>query len=389
MITVFWKVCFIELMDVFLQFTGYHHINFSTTLFILPQSKFEFMDMSHQEPSKDMAPQYCSLTRKVRIKNANRIKNVMKARNRYQQAKFPGGGQRAKTIRTSNSSQASSLNKVIGNDLDNKDIKKSERIKLKKKAEELSVNKYRKEDLEDQDSDASSISEVSTLGSDVSIRKSNRKTNGHMFKSKRLQELQAKMDSEIIEDASMAEETSSGEVSRRNSKDQKPEESESCERNSHPRSRRQSQDQEGNHSNEDRDSDGPAAPKKKKRLSEKKNSLSRLQALKNGDEIPSSSEDEESCKPLAQIKKDIKKEQGKEQQEPPERVVKKVIKVVKKIRTKSGETKTKVVKIIKKIGVRKKAKDACKVVPGRRRIRCGNCKGCRITDDCGVCRWCK
>ena len=378
----------------FLRFTSNHSVNFDTTLFILSQSKFEFMDKSHQEPSVDMAPQYCSLTRKVRIKNANRIKNVIKARNRYQQAKFPGSGQRAKSIRTSNSSQASSLNKVIENDLDNTNIKKSERIKLKKKAKELSVNKCWKEDLEDQASDASSISEVSTLGSDVSNRKSNRKTNKHMFKSKRLQELQEKMDSETIEDASMVEETSIGETSRRNSKDQKPEESEACvnsenERNSRPRSRRQSQDQEGNRTNEDQDSEVPAAPKKKKRVSEKKNSLPRLQALKNDDEIPSSSEDEESCKPLAQIKKDIKEGQGKEPQEPPERVVKKVIKVVKKIRTKSGETKTKVVKIIKKIGVRKKAKDACKVVPGRRRIRCGNCKGCRITDDCGVCRWCK
>ena len=352
------------------------------------------MDMSHQEPSKDTAPQFCSLTRKVRIKNANRIKNVMKARNRYQRPKFPGGGQRVKTIRTSNLSQVSSLNKSIVNDLNNKDIKKSERIKLKKKAKELSASKCREEDLEDQGSDASSISEVSTLGSDVSIRKSNRKTNGHMFKSKRLQELQAKMDSEIMDDASMAEETSSGEISRRNSKDQKPEESEACvnsenERNSRPRSRRQSQDQEGNRSNEDQDSEGPAAPKKKKRVSEKKNSISRLQALKNDDAQVSSSEDEDSSKPLAQIKKDIKKEEGKEPQEPPERVVKKVIKVVKKIRTKSGETKTKVVKIIKKIGVRKKAKDTCKVVPGRRRIRCGDCKGCRITDDCGICRWCK
>ena len=370
--------------------TGNHSINFDTTLFILSQSKFEFTDMPHQDPSMNMAPQYCSLTRKVRIKNANRIKNVMKARNRYQQAKFPGRGQRPKAIRTSNSSQASSLNGVTGNDLDNKDIKKSERIKLKKKAKELSANKCRKEDLEDQASDASSISEVSTLGSDIS----NRKTNRYIFKSKRLQELQEKMDCETMEDVSMAEETSSGEISRRNSKDQKPEEIEACvnlenERNSRPSSRRQSQDQEGNRTNEDQDYDGPAAPKKKKRVSGKKTTLPRLQTLKNDDEIPSSSEDEDSSKPLAQIKKDIKKEQVKEAQEAPERVVKKVIKVVKKIRTKSGETKTKVVKIIKKIGVRKKGKDACKVVPGRRRIRCGNCRGCKVTDDCGVCRWCK
>lgn len=69
--------------------------------------------------------------------------------------------------------------------------------------------------------------------------------------------------------------------------------------------------------------------------------------------------------------------------------MKKVIKVVKKIRIKSGEIKIKVVKIIKKIGVRKKGKDSCKIVLGRRRIRCGNCRGCRIIDDCGVCRWCK
>ena len=375
-------------MDFFLHFTGNLSINFDTTLFVLLQSKFEFTDMSHQDRS--MAPQYCSLTRKVRIKNANRIKNVMKARNRYQQAKFPGRGHRAKTVRTSNSSQASSFNEVIGNDLDDKDIKKSERIKLKKKAKELSANKCREEDLDDQASDASSISEVSTLGSDVSYKKTNR----YMFKSKRLQELQEKMDSETLEDASMVEETSSGEISRRNSKDQKPEEGETCvnsenERNSHPRLRRQSQDQEGNHANEDQDSEGPAATKKKRRVSGKKTSLPRLQSLKNDDEIPSSSEDEESCKSLAQIKKDIKKEKVKDAPEPPERVVKKVIKVVKKIRTKSGETKTKVVKIIKKIGVRRKAKDTCKVVPGRRRIRCGSCRGCKITDDCGVCRWCK
>ena len=370
-------------------------INFDTTIFFFAQaSKFEFTDMRHQDPSMDMAPQYCSLTRKVRIKNANRIKNVMKARNHYQQAKFPGRGQRAKTVRTSSSSEASSLNDVIGNDLDNRVVKKSERIKIRKKTKELSANKCRKEDLEDQASDASSISVVSTLGSDVSNRKTPSSANRYVFKSKRLQELHENKDGETVDDVFMTEETSSGEISRRNSKDQKPEESgpgvdSENERNSCPRSRRQSQDQEGNRRNEDQDSEGPAAPKKKKRVSGKKNSVSRLQALKNDDEIPSSSEDEESCKPLAQIKKDIKKEQEKEPQEPSERVVKKVIKVVKKIRTKSGETKTKVVKIIKKIGVRKKGKDACKVVPGRRRIRCGNCKGCRITDDCGVCRWCK
>lgn len=311
----------------------------------------------------------------------------MKERNRYQQAKFPGHGQRAKTVRTSNSSQALSLTEVIGNDLDNKNVKKSERIKFRKKTKELSANKYQKEDLEDQASDASSISEVSTLGSDVSNRK-------YVFKSKRLQELQEKMDSETVEDVSIAEETSSGEIRRRNSKDKKLEESGPCvdlenERSSHSRSRRQSQDHESICTNEDQDSEGPTTPKKKKRVSWKKTSLPRLQALKNDIEIPSSSEDEESCKPLAQIKKDIKKQQAKEPQEPQERVVKKVIKVVKKIRTKSGETKTKVVKIIKKIGVRKKGNETCKVVPGRRRSRCGNCRGCRIIDDCGVCRWCK
>ena len=340
-----------------------------------------------------MAPQYCSLTRKVRIKNANRIKNVMKERNRYQQAKFPGHGQRARSVRPSNSSRALSVTEVIGNDLDNKNVKKSERIKFRKKTKELSANKYRKEDLDDQASDASSISEVSTLGSDVSNSKTLSSVNRYVFKSKRLQELQEKMDSETVEDISIAEDTSSGKIRRRNSKDKKPEESGPCvdsenERNSRPRSRRQSQDQESICTNEDQDSEGPTAPKKKKRVSWKKTSLPRLQALKNDIEIPSSSEDEESCKPLAQIKKDIKNQQEKEPQEPQERVVKKVIKVVKKIRTKSGETKTKVVKIIKKIGVRKKGNESCKVVPGRRRSRCGNCKGCKIIDDCGVCRWC-
>lgn len=301
----------------------------------------------------------------------------MNARNRtYQKAKFPGHGQRAKNIRTSNSSQASQL------ELDNKDVKKSERMKIRKKTR----------DSEDQASDASSISEVSSLGSDVSNRKTPYSANRYVFKSKRLQELQEKMDSETTPDVTMEDQTTSGEI-RRNSKDQKADESEVCrdsenERISHPRSRRRSQEQVENGADEDQDSERPAAVKKK-RVTAKKSSLSRLQAVQNDDEMPSSSEDEDSSKPLSLVKKDLKKEQQKEQQEPTERVVKKVIKVLKKIRTKSGETKTKVVKIIKKIGVRKKGKDNTPLVPGRRRIRCGTCRGCRITDDCGDCRWCK
>ena len=334
--------------------------------------------MSSQGPSVDVAPQYCSLTRKVRIKNAKRIKNVTKTRNRYQQAKFAGSGQRPKNSRTCNSSQASQLD--------------GERIKVRKKARELSAVKYRNEDSQDQASDASSISEVSTVGSDVSNRKTPSLVNKYLFKSKRLQELQEKKDSETTADVAMEDETTSGEI-RRNSKDEKTDGSEVCgdsenERSSLPRSRRQSLEQRENHVDEEHDSKRPAAVKKK-RVSAKKTSLSTVQAVKNDDEMPSSSEDEESCKPLSQVKNDIKKEQQNEKQEPTERVVKKVIKVVKKIRTKSGETKTKVVKIIKKIGVRKKGKDTTPLVPGRRRSRCGNCRGCKITSDCGECRWCK
>ena len=344
------------------------------------------MDMSHQHPSTNMMPQPSSPTRKVRIKNATRIKNVTNTKNHYQQAKFPGRGQKAQNIRTSDSSQASRLDGAI--ESDNKDIKKSERIKIRKKTKELLAVKRRKEDLEDQASDASSISEASTVGSDTSNRKTPSSANRYVFKSKRLQELQEKMDNETTADVEMQDEFALGEI-RRNSKDEKTGEGEICggsdtERNSCPTSRRQSQEQAVNGPDDNQDSDRPAAVKKK-RVSVKKTSLSRLQTVKNDDDIPSSSEDEDSCKPLSQVKK----EQQKEQQEPADRVVKKVIKVVKKIRTKSGETKTKVVKIIKKIGVRKKGKGSCPVVTGRRRSRCGNCRGCRITDDCGECRWCK
>ena len=335
--------------------------------------------MPSQESSTNIVPQHSSLNRKVRIKNAARIKNIKNARNRYQQAKFPNHGiQKAKNIRTSNLSQTSKRDEALG--------KRSERIKIKKQNYELSASKHSKEDLEDQASDMSSISEVSTINSDVSNKRTPSSASRYAFKSKRLQELQEKMESETTEDVNMREETSSVEM-RRNSKDQSELGADSeSERNSRPRSRRSSLEQVRSSADEGQGSEKSVL--KKKRLSGKK-THSRLQAVKDDDEIPSSSDDEESSKPLSQVKKELKKDQPEEKQDRTERVVKKVIKVVKKIRTKSGETKTKVVKIIKKIGVRKKEEDAdSSLVPGRRRIRCGKCKGCRITEDCGDCRWC-
>lgn len=122
---------------------------------------------------------------------------------------------------------------------------------------------------------------------------------------------------------------------------------------------------------------------KKRRLTGKKMLLFRIQVVKKENEILSLSEDEESNKLFFEFKKDIKKSE----EEFIERVVKKVIKVVRKIKIKSGEIKIKVIKIIRKVVVRKKK--ICEVVFGRRRIRCGNCKGCKVLDDCGICRWCK
>lgn len=255
-----------------------------------------------------------------------------------------------------------------GNKEGSSSVKRSERIKIKRE----------KEELEDQVSDTSSISEFS-LSSDVGKKRTSSSANRYTFKSKRLQELQEKMESETIHDTVV-------DFLKEANKNVGQMDSGSG-RSSRSSSRRQSLEEDRVHvsfGNEGKNHRMSTAVKKRK-VSSKKTPVSRLEAMKNDNEIPSSSEDEESNKPLSQLKKDIKKTEREE----PERVVKKVIKVVKKFKTKSGETKTKVVKIIKKMGVRKKSKEACTVVTGRRRIRCGECKGCSIQDDCGECRWCK
>lgn len=334
-----------------------------------------------------MTEEYCSVTKKTRIKNAKRIKNALIARNQYQQAKFPSHGmQRAGNIRTSNSGdELSRLRsedmKQTGSKESSPSLKRSERIKVRKKSLELSeVQKHEREDLEDQISDTSSISEISSLSSDISKRRTPVSANRYAFKSKRLQELQEKMISEMREDTSMADKGDLGKVRKETTNQQAHTDSES-ERNNRTPSRRQSKEEDRVHVNDEGQSQEMSVVLKKKRAGSKKTHISRLQAVKNDGETASSSEDEEGRKPLSELRKEIKERQ----EEPTERVVKKVIKVVKKIRTKSGETKTKVVKIIKKMGVRKKAK----VVTGRRRIRCGSCSGCRVLDDCGTCRWCK
>ena len=355
-------------------------------------SRFGFTDVPSQGSLPNNAPQHSSYSRKVRIKNSARMKNVKNAKIHYQPAKFPNQGiQRVKTIRTSNLSQTLKLQRPTKGQSSNKETcgKRSERIKIKKQNDELFSVKNGEEEMEDQASNGSSHSEVSSTHSDVSSRKTPGLAHKHFFKSKRLQELQEKIESETKEDTFMniAEETARRAVEiRRHSKEQNEVGVDSdAERKSRPRSRRPSQEESRSSADE-----GPASeksvPAKKKQPYAKKTQLSRLQALREDGELPSSSDDEESSKPLSQVKKELKKEQREENQE---RVVKKVIKVVRKIRTKSGETKTKVVRIIKKIGVRKKERDTnIPLVPGRRRIRCGQCVGCKVLDDCGVCRWC-
>lgn len=347
-------------------------------------SKFRFSDISDGETSTD---KNFSLTKKARIKNAKRIKNALNARNHYQQATFPSRGmQRVQKDRTSNSmDELSSLKsnkerKPNDSTEDSPSVKRSERIKIRKTSLELSeIQKHENDVLEDQVSDTSSISEVSSLSSEISKRRTPISANRYVFKSKRLQELQEKMESDTMEDAPALDRDSSG-VVEKDAKDRKEHTDSGSERSSRTSSRRQSHEEDGVSVN----SETPLASKKRK-ISGRKAPASRLQAVKNDDEMPSSSEDEESSRPLSELKKDIKKMD----EETTERVVKKVIKVVKKFRTKNGETKTKVVKIIKKMGVKKKAADSCAVVTGRRRVRCGNCRGCRIKNDCGDCRWCK
>lgn len=99
-----------------------------------------------------------------------------------------------------------------------------------------------------------------------------------------------------------------------------------------------------------------------------------------GDDVSHSSDDEESNKPLALIKKELK-------ESPKKKVVTKVIKVVKKIRLKNGKIKKKLIKVIKR--VRTVDEDRCPKIPGMRRTRCKKCSGCRVKDDCGECVFCK
>lgn len=343
-----------------------------------------------EESGKDLSPSGNHyVPKKARIKNAKRIKNAVDLTNHYQLAKFPGenaqkklGPGKAQQVRTSNSNDEISSWESSKDErqTDGKEslgsVKRSERIKIKRE----------KQDLEDQVSDTSSVSDISSLNGDVGKRKTYTPllTNKTVFRSKRLQELQEKMESvETIDDFPLNNDNLGDFKKRVNS--QRNENDSESERSSYRSSRSQSRDGDRicvNSDDEHRNNEMPEAAKKR-RLTGKKMPLSRIQAVKKENEIPSSSEDEESNKPLSELKKDIKKSE----EEPTERVVKKVIKVVRKIKTKSGETKTKVIKIIRKVAVRKKK--ICEVVSGRRRIRCGNCKGCKVSDDCGTCRWCK
>lgn len=93
-----------------------------------------------------------------------------------------------------------------------------------------------------------------------------------------------------------------------------------------------------------------------------------------------SSDDEESNKPLALIKKEL-------EESPKKKIVTKVIKVVKKIRLPDGKVKKKLIKVIKR--VKRVDEDLCPKIPGMRRTRCKKCSGCRVKDDCGKCVFCK
>jgi len=97
------------------------------------------------------------------------------------------------------------------------------------------------------------------------------------------------------------------------------------------------------------------------------------------DESGSSSEDEESNKPLSVIKKELSNSPGK--------VVTKVIKVMRKVRLKNGKIKKKLVKVIKKFKP-VNSESGCPKVPGMRRTRCTKCAGCQIKEDCGECVFC-
>lgn len=357
---------------VFLSLSPYETFSFQG-------SKFRFTEKSGGESSGE---ENRSLTKRARIKNAKRIKNAVDSRNCYQKAKFPSHGLKgAEKVRTSNSGDELSSLKLNKDKKQNDSkegspsVKRSQRIKIKRE----------KEDLEDQVSETSSVSEVSSLSSDVSKKRTPSPAIKYVFKSRRLQELQEKMESETGEDA-LEDKDNLGDSSKENNERKVRTDSES-ERSSRSSSRRQSREEDRVHVNSEDERQNHETPlaEKKRKISGKKTPASRLQALKNDSEMPSLSDDEDSNKPLSELKESIKKAD----EETTERVVKKVIKVVKKIKTKSGETKTKVVKIIKKMGIRKKAKGKCAVISGRRRVRCGQCKGCKVKDDCGVCKWCE
>ena len=358
--------------------------------FYCQNAKFDFKDKTANNSSAGVNHQ--TVTKKTRIKNAKRIKNALTERNHYQQAKFPGHKKQGRAnSRTSNSGDElpSSRFRKEGRQMSSKgdstSIKRSERIKIRKRTLDVSGIKqeHEKDDPEDQVSDASSISEVSSLGSNVSKKSTPSSTNKYVFKSKRLQE---KVENELIEDNSVVNKDNRGEINQQGGNENACVDSDGG-RSSLTSSRRSSQEEKRVHEDSDKECQPPKEPVvvKKRKASGKKAAALRLQVIQNDNEIPSSSEDEESSKPLSEIKKEMEKSP----EEQTERVVKRVIKVVKKVRTKSGETKTKVVKIIKKMGVRKKPTEKCAVVSGRRRIRCGVCKGCKIEEDCGVCRWCK
>lgn len=57
---------------------------------------------------------------------------------------------------------------------------------------------------------------------------------------------------------------------------------------------------------------------------------------------------------------------------------------MKKYKTKNGEVKTKVVKVIKKM-----KKVTSGIVKGKRRSKCGECESCKVLEDCGKCSHCR
>lgn len=63
--------------------------------------------------------------------------------------------------------------------------------------------------------------------------------------------------------------------------------------------------------------------------------------------------------------------------------------MIKKI-TKKRMDNGKIKKIIKFIKLKTVPRDKeTPVVPGRRRVRCGNCEGCQVPNDCGKCVFCR